>query len=366
MTRLAALNSRSIDVRDGVDVYEFMFEQGFTDGLPTVPPTRVRVERMLAGTQRDPSEVLGKIPPNYGAATVEKIAVNAVLAGAAPCFLPTIIAAVEAAAGGRFPLHGMAASTDGIAPMLVVNGPVRARIGMNWGLNALGQGNRANMTIGRALRLVLRNVGGAREGEIDQTVQGGAHKFNLTFAEHEAASPWEPLHVEHGWAPSDSVVTLLPVLGGPRVCVDETSRTARALAGSLAMGFQRIFNPNGQVGPSMLVLSPEHADVFRRDGWSKDDLRTAMMERTAIPIRERLATDRVGGGITAATAQREGITAADHDRLMPKVMEASHIVLTVAGSTAGKRTGIYPGIVRRMDPEHMAEFRPVSARIEEP
>ena len=166
---------------------------------------------------------------------------------------------------------------------------------MNWGLNALGQGNRANMTIGRALRLVLRNIGGAREGEIDQTVQGGAHKFTLTFAEHEDASPWQPLHVEHGYEPDDSVVTLLPVIGGPRVCVDEYSRTARALVGSLAMGFQRIFSPNGQIGPSMLVLSPEHADVFRRDGWTKCDVREAMMELTALPIRERLATDRVGG-----------------------------------------------------------------------
>ena len=358
--------ARLINVADHDDVYEFMFEQGITDGLPLVPPTPRRVERMLTGTTRSPSEVIGKIPPNYAPATVEKIAINAVAAGARPEYLPVIIAAVEAASGGRFPLHGTIASTDGIAPMMIVNGPIREEIGMNWGLNALGQGNRANMTLGRALRLVLRNVGGAREGEIDQTVLGGAHKFTLAFAEHEDASPWPPLHVEHGHEPDDSVVTLLPVVGGPRLCIDEYSRTARALVGSLAMGFQRIFSPNGQIGPSMLVVSPEHADVFRRDGWSKDDVRQAIMELTALPIRERLATDRVGGGISEPALRREGIGPNDLDRPMSKVSDPSHILITVAGATAGKRTGIYPGIVRRMDPEHMDRFTPVSAQIDVP
>ncbi|MDE2967028.1 MAG: hypothetical protein OXS30_06035 [Chloroflexota bacterium] len=358
------LLSRAIDIADQDDVYEFMFDQGITDGLPLVPPTRERVERMLSGSARSPSDVIGKIPPNYAPATVEKIAINAVAAGARPDYLPVIIAAVQAASGGQFPLHGTIASTDGISPMMIVNGPIRERIGMNWGLNALGQGNRANMTIGRALRLVLRNVGGAREGEIDQTVQGGAHKFTLTFAEYEDASPWPPLHVEHGYEPDDSVVTLLPVIGGPRLCIDEYSRTARALVGSLAMGFQRIFSPNGQIGPSMLVVSPEHAGVFRRDGWTRDDIRDAIMERTALPIRERLATDRIGGGITEPTLRREQIGPDDLDRPMSKVSHPSHIQIAVAGATAGKRTGIYPGIVRRMDPEHMDHFTPVSAKIE--
>ena len=362
---MTSLLSRTINVADHDDVYEFMFSQGITDGLPLVPPTRDRVERMLSGTSRSAQEVIGRIPPSYADATVEKIAINAVAAGARPEFLPVILAAVAAASGGRFPLHGTIASTDGIAPMLIVNGPIREQIGMNCGLNALGQGNRANMTIGRALRLVLRNIGGAREGEIDQTVQGGAHKFTLTFAEHEDASPWPPLHVEHGFEAGDSVVTVLPIIGGPRLCIDEYSRTARALVGSIAMGFQRIFSPNGQIGPSMLVVSPEHANVFRRDGWSKDDIRDAIMDLTALPIRERLATQLIGGGVSEATLIREGITPIDFDRPMSKVSHPSHIQIAVAGATAGKRTGIYPGIVRRMDPEHMDDFTPVSARIDQ-
>ncbi len=361
---MSAWQSRLIDIADHVDVYEFLFERQVTDGLPVVPPTRERVERMLTGTRFSPNRVLGKIPPSYAPATVEKVAINAVMAGATAACLPVIIAAVEAAAGDRFPLHGMIASTDGIAPMMIVNGPIRQQIGMNWGLNALGQGNRANMTIGRALRLVLRNVGGAREGEIDQTVQGGAHKFTLTFAEHEDASPWPPLHVEHGHDPADSAVTLIPVIGGPRLCIDEYSRSARALAGSLAMGFQRVFSPNGPIGPSMLVISPEHADVFRRDRWSKDDLRHAIMERTALTIRERLATDRVGGGITESTVRREGWSERDLDQQCSKVSDPSHIQIAVAGANAGKRTSIYPGIVKRMDPDHMDHFTPVSAKLD--
>ncbi|MXX81287.1 MAG: hypothetical protein F4Y69_09700 [Chloroflexi bacterium] len=361
---MTELLSRTVDIADHDDVYELMFDQRVTDGLPLIPPTRERVERMLSATRCSPAEIIGRIPPNYADATVEKIAVNAVAAGAKPEYLPAIIAAVRAASAGRFPLHGVVASTDGISPMLVVNGPIREQIGMNWGLNALGQGNRANMTIGRALRLALRNIGGAREGEIDQTILGGAHKFTLTFAEHEDASPWPPLHVEFGYAPDDSVVTLLPVIGGPRLCIDEYSRSARALVGSLAMGFQRIFSPNGQIGPSMLVVSPEHAHVFRHDDWSKADIREALMELTALPIRERLVSAEVGGGVTDTALAHSGLGPDELDRPMSKVAHPSHILIAVAGATAGKRTGIYPGIVGRMDPEHMGDFVPVSEKID--
>ena len=159
-------------------------------------------------------------------------------------------------------------------------------------------------------------------------------------------------------------MTVLPVIGGPRLCIDEVSRTARALAGSLALGFQHIFSPFAQIGPSMLVISPEHADAFRRDGWSKDDLRHTIMERTAIPIRDRLATDRIGGGITESAVKWAGWSDTDLDTPISKVADPSYIQIAVAGATAGKRTSIYPGIIPRMDPEQRGAFRPVSARIE--
>ena len=244
--------SRVIDIADHDDVYEFMFDQGMTDGLPVVPPTRERVDRMLQRAPShwsDPQQVVATLPPNMAPMTVEKAAINAVMAGCKPEYFPTVLASVEAAAGGQFPLHGSIATTAGLAPMMVVNGPVREQIGMNWGLNALGQGNRANSTLGRALRLMLRNVGGAVPGEIEQAIQGGGHKWTLSYAEYEAYSPWEPFHVEYGYESDDSVVSLLAITGGPRVCIDQTSRDARALTGSLAMAFQQVLKPRGQVTP---------------------------------------------------------------------------------------------------------------------
>ena len=360
---MTTFHSRILDVAEHDDIYEFMFDHGLTDGLPVVPPTPERVERMLAATSRPPTDVIGDLPPHHVPASVEKVAICAVMSGGRPDYFPVIIAAVEAALSPRYPLHGALASTDGIAPLMVVNGPVREQIGMNWGLNALGQGNRANSTIGRALRLVFSILGGAKPGEIDQTVQGGAHKWTLTFAEDEDSSPWQPLHVEHGWNPEDSVVTLLPVVGGPRVCVDEYSRTARALAGSITLGFQRIFAPNAQIGPSMLILSPEHAGVFARDGWTKDNLREAIYEGTKVPLRDRLATERVGGGLMPHALKHGDFKDISLDTPVAKVSGPSHIQLTVAGSHAGKRTGIYTGIVRRMQPDNMDPYVPASAQV---
>ena len=156
----SVLRARKVEVASGDDVAEFMFDQGFSDGLPLVPPTPERVMRMLAGTHRDPQEVIATVPPNMGEATVEKIAINAVMAGCKPEYLPVVIAAVQAVCTDEFNIHGVTATTMGAATVVIVNGPIRDRIGMNSGLGAMGAGNRANATIGRALRLVIRNVGG--------------------------------------------------------------------------------------------------------------------------------------------------------------------------------------------------------------
>ncbi len=359
--------ARIIEIADHDDVYEFMFDQGVTDGLPVVPPTRERVARMLGCAPTDwsdPQQAVAALPPNLAPLTVEKAAINAVMAGCKPEYFPTVLAAVEAAAGGRFPLHGSIATTAGLAPMMLVNGPVRETIGMNWGLNALGQGNRANSTLGRALRLMLRNVGGAVPGEIEQAIQGGGHKWTLSYAEDEDYSPWTPFHVEHGYDPDDSVVSLIPVTGGPRVCIDQTSRTARALTGSIAMAFQQVVKPRGQVSPSMFVISPEHADVYRADGWSKDNIREAIMEFTALPLRERLATPTLGGGINEYAPQQYGLADADLDAPLSKVADPSYIAITVAGSRAGKWTSIYQGIFADGDPTATpAVFSPASARV---
>lgn len=272
------LRARRIEIGASDDPSEFMFDQGLTDGLPVVLPTPERVLRMLGGTWRDAAEVVGVIPPHMGPATVEKIAINAVMAGCRPEYLPVVIAAVEAACMPDFNAHGVMATTMGAAPVLIVNGPIRQRIGLNGGMNALGQGNRANATIARALRLVLRNVGGARPGQTECTTLGTPMKYTLGFAEREERSPWEPLHVERGFRPEDSVVTLIALTGGPQPIVDQTSRRAAALADSLGQGLAGP-TPKGSrdslllARDMLLVVCPEHIDTLHEDGWTKRDLR---------------------------------------------------------------------------------------------
>ena len=183
------LSARQIEIGDDEDEFEAMFERGWSDGLPVVPPTRERVMRMLAGTVRDPKEVLGLCPPNLIPATVEKIAINAVMAGCKPEYLPVVLAAIEAVLDPAFAMHGVLATTMFVGPVVVVNGPIRRQIGMNGRGNALGQGNRANATIGRAVQLVIRNVGGGRPQEVDRATLGNPGKYTYCFAEEP-----DPVH----------------------------------------------------------------------------------------------------------------------------------------------------------------------------
>src|SRR5205807_2148058 len=168
--------SRRIELGDDEDEQEAMFARGWSDGLPLVPPSEERVLRMLDGTARDPQEVIGLVPPALNAATVEKIAVNAVMAGCKPEYLPAVLAAVEAVLDESFAMHGVLATTMFVGPVVIVNGPIRRRIGMNAKGNALGQGNRANSAIGRALQLVIRTIGEGR-------LQEGCPEHERTFRE---------------------------------------------------------------------------------------------------------------------------------------------------------------------------------------
>jgi hypothetical protein len=194
------LQSRSMTIGDEDDLFEFMSDSGFTDGLPVVPPTPERVARMLKGTFRDPMEIIATVPPMMGDATVEKIAINAVMAGAKPEYMPVILAALEAICTDDFNCHGVWATTMSAVPVMIVNGPIREQIGLRSGRNALGGGleNRANLTIGRAVRLLVQNVGGAKPGFSEMATMGSAMKMlATTFGEwEEYAEGWVPLHVE--------------------------------------------------------------------------------------------------------------------------------------------------------------------------
>ena len=263
------LLSRLVDLAAKDDIHEFMYEQGYTDGFPVVPPTRERVWQMLQGTSRDPQEEVAIMPPNLAPITVEKIAINAVMAGAKPEYMPSIITLVEIACTETFNIHGVLATTMGATPVGIFNGPIRDRIGMNYLHSALGSGNRANAAIGRALRLCARNVGGSLPGGTDRATQGGPHRLTMNFAENEDANPWDSLAVERGFAPTDDVATLMAMSGGPATIADERSRDGRGMAGTLAMSMSCMQDPKSPMVDTLVVLSPDHAGIFGRSGWSK-------------------------------------------------------------------------------------------------
>ena len=281
-----SLKSRTIDVHAPEDEHELCFSRGWSDGLPVVPPTPVRVLRMLKGTTRDPQEAVGAIPPNNAPCTVEKVAINAVMAGCKPEYMPVVLAVVEAALEPEFAMHGLLCTTYFSGPMVVVNGPIARRIGMNSGGNALGQGNRANASIGRALQLLVRNVGGGVPGGIDRATLGWPGKYTLCFAEDESDPDWQPLSVERGVAPGVSAVTLFGG-GGLIPNMDEGSRTPESLARSLAMTLNAVAHPKlVQAADAFLVLSPEHWSIFKESGWDKARIKDALMAATERPGSE--------------------------------------------------------------------------------
>lgn len=277
------LKSRRIELGDGEDVEEAMFARGWSDGLPLVPPTEERVLRMLDGTSRDPQEVVGLVPPALAPATVEKIAVNAVMAGCKPEYLPVVLAAVEAVLDEGFAMHGVLATTMFVGPVVIVNGPVRRHIGMNAKGNALGQGNRANLSIGRALQLVIRNIGEGRPQEVDRATLGNPGKLSYCFAEDEEGSSWEPLSVERGVKPGISAVTVFAGFGLQGV-VDQKSREPESLARSFAESLKAVHSVKlAPACDALLVVCPEHERTFRNAGWSKARLYEELHRLCEIP-----------------------------------------------------------------------------------
>jgi len=336
------LRARRITVAEQDDVFEFMFDQGFSDGLPLIPPTPERVMQMLTGTMRDPQDLVATIPPNMGAATVEKVAINAVMAGCKPEYLVVIIAALEAACTDEFNIHGVMATTMGASPVMVINGPIRERIGMNMKMSALGQGNRANATIGRALRLAIRNIGGAQPGGTERSTLGNPMKFTMCFAEWEERNPWQPLHVERGFSTHDSVVSLFAMTSGPTLIVDQTSRKASQLAGSIGLTLDGAHHPRAHMSTNvLLVVSPEHIDTLLRDGYTKQDLRNRIQEVSAVPMRALMRDDRSGVGIDPD--QVADLSPDMLDRSMPKFRSEQDIHIVVAGSEAGKFSAAFHG-----------------------
>src|SRR5216110_3785373 len=310
------------------DLDEF-FDHGVSDGLPVVPPTRERVSRAVAATGRDAGELVARVPPNYGRATVEKIAVNAVMAGCRPEYLPVVVAAVEAVCDEAFDLHGVSATTNAPAPLIVVNGPIRRALDINCGAGLFGPGWRANATIGRALRLVCVNVGGAIPGVVSMSTLAHPGRYTYCIGEHEEASPWESLAVEHGFGPDDDTVALLAA-DAPLTVYDQRSRTAPDLLATVAASMAVIeHHKMTHWGDTLLVFSPEHAAIVAGDGWSKADVRRFLFERLQRPVWELVPGDNGGDGLP--------------EHVLRKFRAPEHIKILVAGGTAGRFSAVVPG-----------------------
>ena len=349
-----------LDVDDPWQAVEACFAQEWTDGLPVVPPTAALVERMLAGGPWRADAVLLHEPVRDRAVTAWHAAINAVMAGCRPEYFPVVGAALFAIGDPAFTLHGPATSTGGAALMMIVNGPVREAIGLHGGGNLFGPGVRANATIGRALRLVLLNGLGCRPGVLDQSTQGWAGKYTLCFAEHEAASPWEPLHVSRGFRATQSAVTVFAAESGHNVLVHAASEPETLLvAFADAMAGLASLSP----GRSVLVLAPEHAQHLARAGWSRARTQEWLYERARRPLADLKRAGKVEAQFLVSAQMRQWLyarapggaetapTGPDaHMRVLPgdeaiavhRGLSPDDILICAGGGAAGGHSAFFP------------------------
>jgi len=309
---------------------EALATQFLTDGLPVIPPTVERVAAMLAANNYAADEEISMLPPGFETATAGDIAICAVLAGCKPDYLPVLIAAVDALSDMNFNLVGIGTTTGSAAPIYIVNGPIVEKLGLNGKNNALGSGNRANATIGRAMTLILQNIGGAKPGEVDMATLGQPAKYACCFAENAAESPWEPLHVERGFAPDASVVTAVGISGTGEVN-DSDSQDAAGLAQTFAqsMLIAGISGGAGLLGGGepLCLFPPEWAAMFHRDGYNKQQAKHAIWDQAVLPV-EKLAP-----------AQRKHRMAAASDpsaKVIRVAEKADDLMIVVAGGVGRK------------------------------
>jgi hypothetical protein len=246
-----------------LEINHYFYRNGWTDGLPILPPTEEAVAEMMKGTDLPPDQVVAKLIPRQGKATVKKIAINAVMAGALPTHMPVLIAAVQALADPKTRFDTFEVSTGSWAPFFVINGPLRKEININCSSGALSPGNMANSAIGRAVGLIVKNIGGARKGLEDMGTIGNPGKYSMVIGEYEEESPWEPLHVDLGYKREDNTVTVFFPNSFSLSIPSQTSAlgVAQALAG---MEIRSL---------TTLVIIPDHAAILTKEGWTKKQLK---------------------------------------------------------------------------------------------
>lgn len=325
-----------VEIEGDEDVHEYCYRT-FGDALPVVPPTLARVQRMLRATSHDPGEVIARVPPCYGEATVEKVAANAVMAGCPPDLMRVLIPLVRAVADERFNAHGVQATTHFAAPLIVVNGPVRHQLGFHAGQNVFSNVARANSTLGRALQLILLNLGGARPDGIDMSALGNPGKFSYCIAEHEEENPWDPLHVDQGLARDQSAVSLVAA-EAPHGVSEHKARTARGVLKAIAAALATVWNYRACLAyEALVVLCPEHVQTIARDGFSKRDVREFLFEHTGVPVRW-YRDDGSGEGLEHRHTYTEIVI--DDEPCYLKFRSPDSIRIVVAGGAAGKFSAV--------------------------
>jgi hypothetical protein len=318
---------------DPGELIEAYFARGWTDGLPVTPPTEKSVADILAAAELHSDQILGVIPERNTVVIARKVAINAVMAGCRPEYMPVVVAAIEGLCRPEFAYHGPASSTGGSAMVLIVNGPIAKRLGVNSGNNAFGQGTRANATIGRAVRLTMMNAMNARPGLLDRATLGNPGKYSFCFAENEDNHPWEPLHVERGFRRDQSAVTVYATNSLYQV-YNQLAATPEPLLLCFADALTNLGVPNVRgFNQSLVVFAGEHSEVLRKSGWSKGDVKRFLVERARRRVVDYKRAARLPGPITPA----------DESTLRQVFEDPDDLLVVCAGGPAGSWSACLPG-----------------------
>ncbi len=319
--------------QDPRELIEAYYEAGWTDGLPVVPPSAASIAAMLAAGGLRGDEVIGEIAGRNTVVVADKVAINAVMAGCRPEYLPVVVAALRGLCHPDFAYHGPASSTGGSAMVLIVNGPVAGRLGINGGNNAFGQGHRANATIGRAVRLVMMNAMNTRPGLLDRATLGNPGKYSFCFAEQEENHPWEPLHVARGLRAEDSAVTVYASNSLYQV-YNQLAAEPEPLLRCFADALGNLGSPNVKgFNEALVVLAGEHAEVLRAAGWSRKQVQQFLVEHTRRRVADLKRAARLPGPAEAA----------DETTWRHLFERAEDILIVCAGGQAGSWSACLPG-----------------------
>ena len=311
------------------DEFEFFLEKPWSDGLPVVTPTDERISRMLSATTRNPEQIIGPIPPAMEIATVASVATHAVMAGCKPEYLPVVLGATELMLQTEFNVNGVQGTMHGVAPMMIVNGPYAVEIGIHGGSGCLGPGFRANASIGRAIRLMLMNIGAGLPGISSMTVFGMPSRFTYCLTENSEDNPWESLSVSKGYSADENVLTMAMV-ESPRFCWDDVSDEPERLIRGIADTMTAMGSWNMHARSDMVVaMSPQHAEICEKSGWTRDEVHTRLIEVAGRTVSNL----KLGGNWRRerALALPVPIDPDDSECFVPTIKDRVDLQLIVAG-----------------------------------